>query len=186
MLVVLIARGTHRVTAVLQIVAIVLRVVPTVLRIVAVIMRMVAATVVQTTLRILTAVRAMATTVAVIAAVVSVIVQTIVATGRILAIAIARRVQCSGGNSKGSGINRLETSDEEQQKFYCTLNDASIKPAILRIVLPFAETLAPKVTLPDYPKPITELYNPSAQLLTYPELLTECERVYAYDFYKVC
>lgn len=87
----------------------------------------------------------------------------------------------SGGNSKGSGISRLETSDEEQQKFYCTLNDASIKPAI---VLPFTEMLAPKVTLPDYPKPITEFYNPSALLLTYPELLTECERVYG--LYKVC
>ena len=48
MLVVLIARGTHRETAVSQIVAIELRVVPTVLRTVAVIVRMVAATVVQT------------------------------------------------------------------------------------------------------------------------------------------
>ena len=90
----------------------------------------------------------------------------------------------SGGNSKGIGNNRLETSDEEQQ-FYCTLNDASINhAAILRIVLPFTETLAPKVTLPDYPKPITELYNPSALLLTYAELLTACERVYG--LYKVC
>ena len=90
----------------------------------------------------------------------------------------------SSTNSKGSGNNGLETSDEEQQKFYCTLNQASIKPAILRIVLPFAESLVPKVTLPDYSKPITELYNPSALLLTYPELLTECERVYG--LYKVC
>ena len=55
---------------------------------------------------------------------------------------------------------------------------------MLRIVFPYAKDLAPKITLPSFPKPISELYDPAALLLTYPELLTECERVFG--LYKVC
>ena len=48
-------------------------------------------------------------------------------------------------DSKGTSNNKLETSDDEQQKFYCTLNQPNIKPAILRIVLPLLKGLLQKL-----------------------------------------
>jgi len=70
-----------------------------------------------------------------------------------------------------------EASEEEQEICYSTINKAINKPGILRVVKPFAKNFVPKMMLPDYPKPITGLYNPSALLLKYPELLKECETV---------
>ena len=71
-----------------------------------------------------------------------------------------------------------DASVEEQEKCYSTINKAVNKPGILRIVKPFAAHLVPKMTLPEYPKPLPELYTPSALLLNYPQLLKECETVY--------
>jgi len=67
-----------------------------------------------------------------------------------------------------------EVSEEEQEICYSTINKAINKPGILRVVKPFARNFVPKMMLPDYPKPITRLYNPSALLL---KLLKECENV---------
>ena len=85
---------------------------------------------------------------------------------------------CSAGNSLISEKPLLEPSNEEQEKFFATLNQASETPAILRIVLLYAKDLAPSVTLLSFPKLISELYDPAALLLTYSELLTERKRVY--------
>lgn len=96
----------------------------------------------------------------------------------------ARSSTSSAGSSTSSEKPLLEPSNEEQEKFFATLNQASVTPAILRIMLPYAKDHAPKITLPSFPKPISELYDPATLMLTYPELLTECERVYG--LYKVC
>jgi len=80
-------------------------------------------------------------------------------------------------------IATLATTEEQEARCFAKLNLAMGKAVILRLVSPYANDLAPKVTLPSYPKPITDLYDPAALLLTYPNLLTECHRVYA--LYKV-
>ena len=77
-----------------------------------------------------------------------------------------------------------EASAEEQEKLFSTVNQATNKPAILRIVQPFAANFVPTVTLSTYPKLLTELYDQSALSLSYPELLKKCETVY--HSYKVC
>ena len=70
-------------------------------------------------------------------------------------------------------------TEEQEARCFAKLNLAIGKAVILRLVSPYAKDLAPKATLPSYPKPITDLYDPAALLLTYPNLLTECQRVYA-------
>ena len=64
---------------------------------------------------------------------------------------------CSAGNNTISEKTLLEPSNEEQEKFFAILNQASETPAILRIVLLYAKDLAPTVTLLSFPKLISEL-----------------------------
>ena len=68
----------------------------------------------------------------------------------------------SAENSTISEKPLLESSNEEQEKFFATLNQASKTPAILRIVLLYAKDLAPKVIFPSFPKLMSELYDPAA------------------------
>jgi len=70
-------------------------------------------------------------------------------------------------------------TEEQEARCFAKLNLAIGKVVILRLVSPYAKDLVPKVTLPSYLKPITDLYDLAALLLTYPNLLTECQQVYA-------
>lgn len=58
------------------------------------------------------------------------------------------------------------------------LNSALKNPAILRITQPYAQSFIPKLSLAEFPKPLTELYNPDALRMNYTELLVECEKVF--------
>ena len=60
---------------------------------------------------------------------------------------------------------------------------AKTKPAILKIVQPYAQSFVPTAALSTYPRPISDLYDPSTLQLNYRDLLAECEKVY--DSYKV-
>ena len=89
----------------------------------------------------------------------------------------------SVSTSQTTSIVYAAATEEQEVKCFATLNLAVGKAVVLRLVPPYAKELVPKITLPSYPKPITDLYDPAALLLTYPDLLTECKRVYA--LYKV-
>ena len=89
----------------------------------------------------------------------------------------------SVSTSQTTSIVYAAATEEQEAKCFTTLNLAVGKAVVLRLVPPYAKELVPKITLPSYPKPITDLYDPAALLLTYPDLLTECKRVYA--LYKV-
>ena len=89
----------------------------------------------------------------------------------------------SVSTSQTTSIVYAAATEEQEAKCFATLNLAVGKAVVLRLVPPYAKELVPKITLPSYPKPITDLYDPAALLLTYPDLLTECKRVYA--LYKV-
>lgn len=69
-------------------------------------------------------------------------------------------------------------STTEQDTFYKALNEAKRKPAILKITEPFAKTFIPMLSQSVFPLPITELYNPTALDMEYPDLLKECEKVF--------
>ena len=85
--------------------------------------------------------------------------------------------------SQTTPIVHAAATDEQEAKCFATLNLAVGKAVVLRLVPPYAKELAPKIILPSYPKPITDLYDPAALLLTYPDLLMECKRVYG--LYKI-
>ena len=69
-------------------------------------------------------------------------------------------------------------STTELDAFYKAISEAKKKPAILKITQPFAETFIPMLSQSVFPMPITELYNPAALDLEFPELLKECEKVF--------
>jgi len=69
-------------------------------------------------------------------------------------------------------------STTELDTFYKAINEAKRKPAILKITHPFAETFIPLLSQSVFPLPITELYNPAALDMEYPDLLKECEKVF--------
>ena len=69
-------------------------------------------------------------------------------------------------------------SSTEQETLYTTLNQAKVKPAILKLVSPYSKSFIPMQALPTFPKLITKFYDNQDLLLTYPDLLTKCEKVF--------
>ncbi len=57
------------------------------------------------------------------------------------------------------------------------LSESGTKPAILSLIPDYSDNYVPKLTLPQYPKLLSTLYDPSYLKLTYPELLNKCEAV---------
>ena len=52
------------------------------------------------------------------------------------------------------------------------------KPAILKVVMPYAEALVPVTNTIKFPRPFSELYNPSMLTADYHDLLKECDIFY--------
>ena len=73
---------------------------------------------------------------------------------------------------------------EEFHSFFMKLNQAKIKPAILRIIPPYADNFIPKLSTECFPRPIPDHYNPDMLHVDYIGLVDECERVF--DSIKVC
>lgn len=69
-------------------------------------------------------------------------------------------------------------TEDEISAFYSTIDGAKKKPAILKLIQPYAEFFIPKLSKAEFPKPMTELYNTEALTMNYTELLAECERVF--------
>lgn len=55
---------------------------------------------------------------------------------------------------------------------------ATDKPAILKITKPYFKEFIPKLSLSEFPMPITEVYNPATLTMNYHELLKESEKVF--------
>ena len=69
-------------------------------------------------------------------------------------------------------------STTELDAFYKAINEAKKKPVVLKITQPYAEAFIPKLSRSVFPMLITELYNPAALSMKYPDLLKECEKVF--------
>ena len=67
-------------------------------------------------------------------------------------------------------------SDLELDRFYDKLSQTSTKPAILSLVPAHAHKYIPTSKLPNYPKPLQSLYEPSYTSLSYADLLAVCKR----------
>ena len=53
------------------------------------------------------------------------------------------------------------------------------KPAIFKLIEPYAQKFVPKLYLDAFPCPISDFYNCDALALEYVDLLKECETVFA-------
>ena len=69
-------------------------------------------------------------------------------------------------------------SDNQIANFYCKLSETSGKPVILSLVPAYSDLYVPACQLPDYPLPLTELFDPSTQALTFDELTIKCKEIY--------
>ena len=49
---------------------------------------------------------------------------------------------------------------------------------LLSTIPDFSDSYVPVSHLPNFPKPLTELFDPTAMTLSYPELLQQCEELY--------
>ena len=76
-------------------------------------------------------------------------------------------------------VSHKEASEAEQTNFFEKINQAKRKSAILKVVMPYAETLVPVTNTEKFPKPFSELYNPSMLTADYHDLLKECERIFS-------
>ena len=69
-------------------------------------------------------------------------------------------------------------SKEELDKFFLNVSMAKKKPAILKIIEPYAHEFIPKLNSNMLPKPITELYDQDALHMDYLSLLDAFERIF--------
>ena len=96
----------------------------------------------------------------------------------------------TGSCSSGDELNTAKKpkidppTEEDLAAFFSILNKAESKPAILKITDPFYKDFVPKLSKPEFPKPITELYKPVALTMSYTVLLEEAEKVF--ECIKVC
>jgi len=72
----------------------------------------------------------------------------------------------------------IHAEEQEAKCFACCWKSCCFKACTS-----LCQRISPKIILSLYRKLITDLYDPSALLLTYPDLLMECKR--AYGLYKV-
>ena len=66
----------------------------------------------------------------------------------------------------------------ELNQFYVNLSRTEGKPVILSHTPGFSDPYVPISHLPNFPKPLTELFDPNAMSLSYPDLLQQCEELY--------
>ncbi len=68
-------------------------------------------------------------------------------------------------------------SSEELDGFFSKISKAEKKPAILKIVGPYAEEFIPRLNSASLPSPMMDLYNPELLHSDYLSLLNECEAI---------
>ena len=68
----------------------------------------------------------------------------------------------------------LKPTESEITNFYSQLTKTSGKPAILS---DYSNVYMPASQLSDYPKPLTDLYDPSAETLSFDDLTIKCKEI---------
>ena len=68
-------------------------------------------------------------------------------------------------------------TEEEKHAFFRELSQAGTQPGILSLIPEYSHPYIPKTSLPEFPQPLTALYDPNFLKLGYDELLQKCESV---------
>jgi len=75
-------------------------------------------------------------------------------------------------------------TDEALDQLYEGWTGAESKPMLFKILRPYHKEFIPKLASEEFPRPISEMYNPATLSMNYTELLKESEK--AFDKLKVC
>ena len=68
-------------------------------------------------------------------------------------------------------------SADKMNILYSNISKSSSKPGILSLVPEFSDMYAPITSLPEFPHPLPQLYDPNNLKLEYHELLEKCESI---------
>lgn len=68
-------------------------------------------------------------------------------------------------------------TEEEVRELYKNLSKCDVKPSILSLIPEYSDSYVPKASIPQFPRPLSLLYDPNFLKLSYPELLEKCEHV---------
>ena len=69
-------------------------------------------------------------------------------------------------------------TESELNQFFVNLSKIEGKPVLLTHTPGFSDAYIPVTHLPNFPKPLTDLFDADAMALSYPELLQHCEELY--------
>ena len=70
------------------------------------------------------------------------------------------------------------TENEITGFFYSQLSKTLGRPVILSLIPGYSDAYVPASQLSDYPKPLTDLFDPSAETLTFDDLTIKCKEIY--------
>jgi len=73
----------------------------------------------------------------------------------------------------------LKPTGDQIANFYSQLSEALGNPVILSLIPGYNDAYVPTSQLSDYPKLLTDLFEPSAQALTFDDLTIKCKEIYA-------
>ena len=87
---------------------------------------------------------------------------------------------CNEGPSEQKKLDTQipKPTEGELNQFFVNLSKTEGKPVLLSTIPNFSNSYVPVSHLPNFPKPLTELFDPTAITLSYPELLQQCEELY--------
>ena len=85
----------------------------------------------------------------------------------------------NGGTSTKRELQKIsKPTENEIANFYSQLSKTSGKPVILSLIPGYSNAYVPASQLSDYPKPLTELFDPSTETLTFDDLTIKCRKIY--------
>ena len=71
-----------------------------------------------------------------------------------------------------------QPTQDEIQQLYINLSKTDGKPVLLSHTEGFSDPFIPASELPNFPKPLSELFDENATTMSYPDLLQRCDEVY--------
>ncbi len=87
-------------------------------------------------------------------------------------------VPCSINNLSGNSAKNVSfPSANEMNSLYSSINKSKSKPGILSIIPEFSDKYVPMYSLPEFPRPLSLLYDPNNLKFDYHELLKKCESI---------
>ena len=78
-----------------------------------------------------------------------------------------------------------QPTQDEIQQLYVNLSKIDRKPVLLSHTEGFSDPFIPASELPNFPKPLSELFDENATTMSYPDLLQRCDEVYNSYFITV-